>query len=434
MYLFIAEDAYYYTKKAMKQLCAKYKLAKIIPINAGATLEDGVRQYLEMLAKDHKYFGRVALMSPIDISTTHPAFSKSAFFEKVYLRNFYGVSTVFQHSRNISAEKVLSEKFGVKFVKPKVTLKDYGGAERLMKEVNEILLKERYGLPVQGFLVAGIPGAGKSFFAECLAGQLNRFMIELNLAKFLEYEQPIMMVDNFFEFIANSEDNYVIRIDEIEKMLKGEKIKSVFGRLLTHISGFGANSKSKVFFVATANNLSELMKEHPEIARSGRFDYLLYLTFPNEDNAKKIYHLYIEKMNRKLREEIVEKMYHDAKKEQLRKTADPKSIRGIVYTMANDGVSLEETKKKIDFNFNIDNAIHKSLMLYRDKCVVKNRYVYTPVEISYVVTRIFVNRILSGESEESIVEEAVRKIQPIQYTLSSSIDNLEGKAKDFRKI
>jgi len=434
MYLFIAEDSYYYTPRIINQLKKKYGLKKIIPVNAGRTLEEGIQEYLNLLAKDPSYFGKIALISPVDISSTHSAYSKSAFLEKVYLRNFYGVSTVFQKSKNISAENILSEKFGVKFVKPKLTLKDYGGAERLAHEVNEILIKERYGLPVQGFLVAGIPGAGKSFFAECLSGELNRFMIELNLAKFLEYDQPLLMVDNFFDFIANSGDNYVIRIDEIEKMLKGEEIKNIFGRLLTQISGFGERSKSKVFFVATANNLSELMKEHPEFARSGRFDYLLYLTFPDESNARKIFGLYIDKMNKKLHSYIIPKMIKDANNKNLISSADPNSIRGQVYLLAKKGVPYEEISKRINFSFNVDETIHYSLMIYRDGCVVKNRYVYTPVEISYIVNKVFIDKILSGKKESDIIKEAVSKIQPIQFTLKGAIDNLEGKAKDFRRI
>ncbi len=178
-----------------------------------------------------------------------------SFIRVVKLENENGILTSQDIRLGITAEEKLKLKLNSSITKPKTTFKDYGGAKDLVQETEDINNFFKLGIPVKGIFLAGLPGTGKTFFAKCLAGQLNRYLIELNLTKFMKSPNSIILIEEFFDFFKTNPGDYIIWLDEIEKMFTGtEESTQLLGTLLTKINDFNASAstlKSTAFIPLT---------------------------------------------------------------------------------------------------------------------------------------------------------------------------------------
>jgi hypothetical protein len=132
----------------------------------------------------------------------------------------------------------------------------------------------------KGVLLLGVQGCGKSLAASACAGVFNVPLLRLDCAAL------------FDKFVGESERNLreslatadllapcVLWIDEIEKSFAvgdadGGAARRVLGAFLTWL----ADKKSRVFVVATANDISALP---PELIRKGRFDEIFFVDLPS---------------------------------------------------------------------------------------------------------------------------------------------------------
>jgi hypothetical protein len=132
----------------------------------------------------------------------------------------------------------------------------------------------------KGVLLLGVQGCGKSLAASACAGVFNVPLLRLDCAAL------------FDKFVGESERNLreslgtadllapcVLWVDEIEKGFgvgdsDGGAARRVLGAFLTWL----ADKKSRVFVVATANDISALP---PELIRKGRFDEIFFVDLPN---------------------------------------------------------------------------------------------------------------------------------------------------------
>jgi len=194
-------------------------------------------------------------------------------------------------------EEILETKYGVRVIKSTLSLDDLKGAhnlKRLVKEI-DVALKDDLLRPKGVFLI-GIPGTGKSYSCFCVAGELNRIVVELNVARILEKEKPIEALEDFFSILSLFPPS-IVWIDEIDKVFREtdsltEKVK---GRLLTLLEDFnsGRGYGGDVLFWVTANDVSVIVKRNPEFFR--RFDYLFFINLPKVDEAEEITAYYLEK-------------------------------------------------------------------------------------------------------------------------------------------
>jgi len=131
----------------------------------------------------------------------------------------------------------------------------------------------------RGVLLLGVQGCGKSLAARACAGILNVPLLSFDCAAL------------FDKYIGESERNLreslgsadlmapcVLWIDEIEKGFSsgesdGGAARRVLGGLLTWL----AEKRTRVFVVATANEIEELP---PELIRKGRFDEIFFVDLP----------------------------------------------------------------------------------------------------------------------------------------------------------
>ena len=147
----------------------------------------------------------------------------------------------------------------------------------------------------RGVLLLGVQGCGKSLVARASAGILNVPLLRFDCATL------------FDKYIGESERNLreslatadlmspcVLWIDEIEKGFSsagdsdGGAGRRVLGGLLTWL----AEKQTRVFVVATANDIEELP---PELIRKGRFDEIFFVDLPHLEARLEILRIHVQK-------------------------------------------------------------------------------------------------------------------------------------------
>jgi len=452
------EDEKYYKKDGVELIKKTYpeisELNKIVNYKElEKTIEDAILQ------GENKY-----ILTPIYHSEIIKNYS--SFIKVIRLPNEKGILTSQDIKLKITEEEKLKNLLDCVVTKPKLTFDDYGGAESLREDTKDINLKFKLGIPVNGVFLVGIPGTGKSYFAKCLAGELNRYLIELNLSKIIKDPKGIILLEEFFDFFKTSKGDYIIWIDEIEKMIgESEESTQILGALLTKVNEFNTVlKKSTAFIVATANNISKLAKSNPELFRNGRFDLLISLEPPSEGkNTKNIFQIHIKNAKKRIKEISFKILYLAHTKEISTNEKDSlvakiinlydeneKAISDFILSnnicnelqfikkLENKGYFEDSIREDIDkfiFEINLEKAISNTLKEYRDKCPIKHKFSYVGAEIEYFVkylTNYYIFTSISKIDDE--IDNFIKKNVPIQISMSVGIDAMRKDTADFRKV
>ncbi|MFA5678026.1 MAG: AAA family ATPase [Pseudomonas sp.] len=144
----------------------------------------------------------------------------------------------------------------------------------------------------KGVLLAGVQGSGKSLAARAVAGLWGLPLLRLDFAAL--YDKYIGETErNLREALAMADamEPCVLWIDEIEKGIADDGgdqgvSRRVLGTLLTWM----AERKSRVFLVATANNVMQLP---PELIRKGRLDELFFVDLPAAPVREDIFRIHL---------------------------------------------------------------------------------------------------------------------------------------------
>jgi len=132
----------------------------------------------------------------------------------------------------------------------------------------------------KGILLLGVQGCGKSLAAKATAGIFGVPLLRLDFgAIYDKYHGETERKLRESLKTADVMSPCVLWIDEIEKGIAGRggetgTTQRVLGSFLTWM----AERRSKVFVVATANDISTLP---PELVRKGRFDEIFFVDLPN---------------------------------------------------------------------------------------------------------------------------------------------------------
>jgi SpoVK/Ycf46/Vps4 family AAA+-type ATPase len=155
----------------------------------------------------------------------------------------------------------------------------------------------------KGLMLLGVQGSGKTAVAKALAQSWGVGLIKLDVGKVfagLVGESEKRMRQALAQMDAAGG---IVVIDEIDKSLSGagSSDKSDGGttnRVISTLLTWLSEDHPGVFLIATANDISNLLKNHPELFRKGRFDEIWFSDIPNVDERKDIFRIHLRKRGR----------------------------------------------------------------------------------------------------------------------------------------
>ena len=154
-----------------------------------------------------------------------------------------------------------------------------------------------FGLPnPKGALLAGIPGTGKSLVAKAAAATLDIPLVRLDVGALFgglvgESESNVRAALKTIDAIAPC----VVMVDELEKAFAGSSAgrsgdSGTSSRVLGSFLTWTQEHESPVFLIATANDVTSLP---PEMLRKGRWDVMLFVDLPNQDERREIFRIHL---------------------------------------------------------------------------------------------------------------------------------------------
>jgi AAA+ superfamily predicted ATPase len=191
----------------------------------------------------------------------------------------------------------------LEFVAAPEGLAQVGGLARLKKWVStrKIGFLPEAGKPPldppRGLLLLGVQGCGKSLAAKAVAATWEVPLLSLDAGRLLgpyvgESERNLRETLHRVDRMAPC----VLWIDEIEKAFHaGRSVESDGGiskRLLATLLTWMQERESRVFLVATANDVHDLP---PELMRKGRIDEIFFVDLPDEETRATIFRLHLKK-------------------------------------------------------------------------------------------------------------------------------------------
>lgn len=176
---------------------------------------------------------------------------------------------------------------------------DIGGFARLKRwlEQRKKAFLDNAGAPhldtPKGILLIGVQGCGKSLAARAAAGVLGVPLLRLDFGSlYNKYHGETER--NLRESLKTADimTPCVLWIDEIEKGIAGRGGETgTAQRVLASFLSWLADKQSRVFVVATANDISALP---PELVRKGRFDEIFFVDLPPADSRAAIVRIHLE--------------------------------------------------------------------------------------------------------------------------------------------
>src|SRR5208283_4913190 len=202
--------------------------------------------------------------------------------------------------------------------------KDIGGyvkvKERLKHEIIDVLAhKDRVTeaeevtrveeLIPKGMIFWGPPGTGKTMFAKAMASAIGAAITvvsgpELKSKWVGESEENLRRI--FYQ--ARQSAPSIIVFDELDSFASargtytGSGVEhSMVNQLLTEMDGF---HKEEMVFIVGTTNFVEILD--PALLRPGRFEFHLYIPYPEADDRREILRIYDAKMRLQMAEEALE--------------------------------------------------------------------------------------------------------------------------------
>ncbi len=159
----------------------------------------------------------------------------------------------------------------------------------------------------KGLLLLGVQGCGKSVAARAAAGIYGVPLLRLDFAAIHNKYQG-ESERNLREALATADlmSPCVLWIDEIEKgVASGDGDSGTSRRVLGTFLTWLAEKKTRVFVVATANDISALP---PELIRKGRFDEIFFVDLPKTAVRADILRIHATKRSLAISEEHIAKL------------------------------------------------------------------------------------------------------------------------------
>jgi len=200
-------------------------------------------------------------------------------------------------------QQLINQNKLLEIIETDISFANIGGLEILKKwfyvRKNSFTEKGKlYGLKVpRGLLLTGFQGTGKSLTAKAIANEWKLPLLKLDIGRLFtsllgESERQVRDVIQLIESLQPC----ILWIDELDKIFIGSSKNAdngTTGRVLATILTWLSEKKSKVFIIATANDLSVLPVE---LIRKGRFDEIFYIRLPSLNERKKIFQVILNQL------------------------------------------------------------------------------------------------------------------------------------------
>ncbi|UTF61304.1 AAA family ATPase [Gilvimarinus sp. DA14] len=146
----------------------------------------------------------------------------------------------------------------------------------------------------KGILLLGVQGGGKSLAAKAVAGMWGLALLRLDMgALFNKYIGETERNLREALQLADAMSPCVLWMDEIEKAMSQESSDNgTAQRLLGTLLTWMAERPSRVFIVATSNDISRLP---PELIRKGRLDEIFFVDLPDAAVRADIFAIHLQK-------------------------------------------------------------------------------------------------------------------------------------------
>jgi SpoVK/Ycf46/Vps4 family AAA+-type ATPase len=233
----------------------------------------------------------------------------------------------------------------------KIGVEDVGGhhAFKDWYEETKFLFREEavaFGCAApKGYLGVGVPGAGKTLFAEAIAHDLHIPFIQLKISKVMgklvgQSEERMIQALKICKACAPC----VVLLDEVEKALGGmvssnNSDSGTLSRVSAELLQFMNDNDNGVFLVMTANDVSQLPKE---LTRAGRLDNIWYFALPTREEREEIFKIHLRKTGKFYDSDLVEKAalasdnYTGAEIEQVVKISMRKAFKRFISEAVED--------------------------------------------------------------------------------------------------
>lgn len=301
------------------------------------------------------------------------------------LENMHGILTQQEKKFGVTEEEAIFERLGLRAETPKISFKDIAGASRLKMWAQEVKAMHERGRHVKSAFLIGPTGTGKTRFVEAFAGEFKRILVNLNLALIMEMEDPIEKLWGVFSYLEKQSklgSKFVLLADEFEKMVdvkNGSPIQKQFlGQMLTILNDLNGPTGFKIDVVifGTANNLSDIMDNNPELLRPGRWSAKFFLNYPSKEDAIGIYRLYAR-----------------------------------IYNLE----AFEDEQVLLNLYSRVDT-------IYKRANKQPHKSVYSPAEINALMERLETRALSSmGILDSETIDDTIRLIIPIQQTASDGV-------------
>jgi len=143
-------------------------------------------------------------------------------------------------------------------------------------------------------LLLGVQGCGKSLAAKAVAGIWGLPLLRLDFSRL--YDKYIGETEKNLQQALHTADVMspcVLWIDELEKGISsGNDDNGTSKRLLGSLLTWMAEKTSRVFIVATANQIEALP---PELIRKGRLDEIFFVDLPKQQSRTDIFKIHFDK-------------------------------------------------------------------------------------------------------------------------------------------
>ena len=146
----------------------------------------------------------------------------------------------------------------------------------------------------KGIMLLGVQGSGKSLAAKAVAGMFSLPLLRLDFGALYNkyYGETERNLRESLK-LADTMSPCVLWLDEIEKGVSTDQGDSgISARVLGTLLTWMAERTSRVFIVATSNDISRLP---PELVRKGRLDEIFFVDLPGPDIRVEIFRIHLAK-------------------------------------------------------------------------------------------------------------------------------------------